>query len=298
MHLNRSLFVLSMILLLSSCQKKIESQAQNRTEIVGKKQTDSLIQQLKDYDAIADRKVLVIGTFHFNKKMLSAQKQQEIDALLNQLENYQPTKIVLEWEPKRLQETNQLYTSYLNNSFQINDKHNEVYQLGFKLGKRLKHDSIYLFDNQTEFIGSLSEFSTAEDPFSFKLFDEYAKTEDHGFYNKYEAELISNFQHNQDLIKNLNLTEKIRVLNSPEWQEINAQRMHLYESRVGIQKNWAGPDWLGRWYRRNLRMVANVLKLSKKGDRLLIIVGDNHKWILDMLFENTPDFEVVSKWNF
>lgn len=55
--------------------------------------------------------------------------------------------------------------------------------------------------------------------------------------------------------------------------------MHMYEIRVGIQ-NWLGPDWLSRWYQRNIRMASNILKLAENKDRILIIVGDNHKWIL------------------
>ena len=74
--------------------------------------------------------------------------------------------------------------------------------------------------------------------------------------------------------------------------------MHMYEIRVGIQENWIGPDWLSRWYQRNIRMASNILKLSKSEDRILVIVGDNHKWTLDMLLENTPDFEVVSSWDY
>lgn len=158
------------------------------------------------------------------------------------------------------------------------------------------HDKVYLFDDLTEFIGSLSAFSTEDDPFSFSRFNAYAAKEDDGFYNVYENLLISNFETNQKIMENLSLGEHIGLLNSPKHQRNNTKRMYMYELRVGIQKNWAGPDWLGRWYRRNIRMLANTLQITEKGDRLLIIVGDNHKWTLDMLFENTPDFKLVPSW--
>lgn len=38
------------------------------------------------------------------------------------------------------------------------------------------------------------------------------------------------------------------------------------------------------------------LKINKSGDRLLIIVGDNHKWVLDMLLGHAPDFNIASSW--
>ena len=71
----------------------------------------------------------------------------------------------------------------------------------------------------------------------------------------------------------------------------------MFEIRVGIQNNWVGPDWLGRWYRRNIRMAGNVLKMTEAGDRILIIVGSNHKWVLDMLFNHIPEFQVSSSWD-
>ena len=63
---------------------------------------------------------------------------------------------------------------------------------------------------------------------------------------------------------------------------------------VNSAQVWIGPDWLGRWYQRNIRMMGNVMQIANNDDRILIIVGDNHKWTLDMLFENAPDFKVVS----
>ena len=161
--------------------------------------------------------------------------------------------------------------------------------MGFRLAKAMRHDSLYFFDNQTEFIGSLENFS-------FSNFGEYAKTNDAGFFDKYEKKIIATHTGNQNLLKEMSLLKEIILRNSPKAQRVNAQRMHSYEVRVGIQKNWIGPDWLGRWYRRNVRMLANVIKMNQPNDLILIIVGDNHKWTLDMLFENTPEFELVSSW--
>jgi hypothetical protein len=74
--------------------------------------------------------------------------------------------------------------------------------------------------------------------------------------------------------------------------------MHMYELRAGIGDNWMGPDWLARVYQRNLRMMAHLLKISEPGDRLLVVVGDNHKWTLEDLMSKTPDLEVVSSFNY
>ena len=247
--------------------------------------------EFKNYDALATAEVMVLGTFHFSETALESQNQESIHDLTTTLAKYNPSKIVLEWEPARLQKLNEDYQAFLKDSFDISQRPNEVFQLGFRLAKAVNHDSLYLFDDQTEFIGSLEDFS-------FDAFSDYAEKNDEGFYNKHEGILTSNFNYNEELTKAYDFADHITLLNSPEAQRINAQRMHMYEVRVGIQENWIGPDWLGRWYRRNVRMMSNVLQMAEPGDRILIIVGSNHKWTLDMLFESTPDFKLASSWDF
>lgn len=243
----------------------------------------------KNYDNLQSREVLVVGTIHFDKNVLESDQQKDIQLLVDKLAAYQPTKVILEWEPHRQANTNKNYRSYLEGTFDISKRYNEVYQLGFRLAKQVGHDSLFLFDDQTPFIGSLEDFS-------FDALSEYAEQHDAGFYDLHLDSLINNFNHNQELLTKDGLAKQITWLNSPEHQHINAQRMHLFEVRIGIQDNWIGPDWLGRWYQRNVRMMSNVLKFSEPGDRLLIIVGDNHKWVLDDLFRYTPDFAVASSW--
>lgn len=262
---------------------------------------DALVQAtsaLKSYDSLAKYQVMVVGTLHFGEDVLEAGPQKSIARLVEQLGEFQPTKVVVEWEPARSETTNQAYREYLQGSYDISGRYNEVFQLGFRLAAAMGHERIFLFDDQTDFIGSLAQFSTPDDPFSFDLFTEYARQHDDGFFDAHEQALISTFEYNQGVLDGLDLHDRVALLNSPQQQHINAQRMHLYEVRVGIGDHYAGPDWLGRWYRRNVRMMSNVLAMAEEGDRLLLIVGDNHKWTLDMLFENTPDFSVVSSWDY
>lgn len=257
------------------------------------KNREALIQkshQLKVFDTLNQSKIMVLGINHFSKDVLSTENQNGLIHLTEVLGKFQPTKIVLELQPKALAKMNQEYQNYVKDSSFISDKYNEVYQLGFRLARKMSHDSIYLFDDQTEFIGSLEGFT-------FDAFGAYAQENDAGFYDRYLKEITDKFQNNQTILKQQNLLNQIVLRNSPMAQKFNAQRMHSFEIRVGIQKSWIGPDWLGRFYRRNIRMMANVMKFNRPEDRILIIVGDNHKWILDELFENTPDFELVSSWH-
>ncbi len=281
-----------LLLLFTNCEQATEPETVNTTPL------ETAISQLRNYDSLAERQVMVVGTFHFSEEVLESGQQEGIATLIEQLKAYEPTKVMLEWEPHRFEATNDAYRRFLQDSFDISERYNEVFQLGFRLAKAMRHESVYLIDDQTDYPGSLADFATEGDPFSFDLFGTYAQQEDDGFYNAHEDSLIAIYGHNQEVLNELSVNNRIALLNSPEHQHTNAQRMHLYEMRVGIQKNWVGPDWVGRWYRRNIRMASNALKLSEKDDRLLVIVGDNHKFALDMLFDYTPDFELVSSWSY
>lgn len=251
--------------------------------------------ELKEFSFEPIAQVMVAGTYHFAREketdVLSPENKQEIEKILAAFEKFQPTKVVLEIEPEHKNKLNEKYRKYRLGSFSIDTLPNEIYQLGFRLAHKMGHDSIYLFDDQTPFIGSLENFS-------FGKFNEYATQNDSSFTQKYIPEIISNFSFNDSLLKSLPLYERICLINSPQAQKINAQRMHMYEIRVGIGENWMGPDWLGHWYRRNIRMVGNLLKISDSGDRLLVIVGDNHKWVLEDLMNYTPDLEVQSAYEY
>ena len=245
------------------------------------------LNQLKTYENLTLAKVMVVGTNHFKKDVLTPQKQTDLKRLIAALAQFKPTKVVVEWNPKKFDETNQNYRAYVAKKFSIRQKPNEVYQIGFRLARQMAHDTIWLFDNRPAFIGSLEGFT-------FDKFLGFADKHDKGFYDKHLKTITKVWNYNKALMKKLNLYDYFTLINSDKMSQVNAQRMHAFETRVGIRNTWMGPDWLGRWYQRNVRMMSNVLKIARKGDRILIIVGDNHKWVLDELFKNAPDFEVVS----
>ncbi len=280
--------LLGLSILLTTCNSEPSTPEQENSF-----QTENTIGRVFD---LPGTEILVLATFHFRNsdqyEVLENRNQSLIDSLLEKLAVFKPTKVILEWQPRNAERANQNYQKFLDGEFDINDRENEGYQLGYQLAKKMGHEQVYLFDDQTEFIGSLEDFS-------FSSFEAYAQENDDGFYNKYDSLLTVIFQSNQALSDSLNLYEYIKYLNSPNNERFNVQRMHLREVKVGIQESWIGPDWLGRWYQRNVRMFANVLAMENKPeDRLLIIVGDNHKWVLDMLFEFSAEFKVVQPSEF
>ena len=175
-------------------------------------------EQLISYDSLEIANVMVVGTFHFNDaEILEEKNQKEIQKLISALAEFDPTKVVLEWEPSAHLTTNKAYQAFLQDSFSIQEKINEVYQLGFRLAEAAGHDSIYFFDDQTEYIGSLENFS-------FDSFIEQAEQMDPGFYNKHQHVIVANHNQNQSILKKFDLYDRIALLNSPTAQEINEKK--------------------------------------------------------------------------
>jgi hypothetical protein len=90
--------------------------------------------------------ILLLGTYHFggntsdnikvtNDNILSNQKQNELNVLLNKLEKFNPEIIYIENEPNRQPYWDSIYLNYRNGN-QIN-LDNELFQIAIKLASRL-----------------------------------------------------------------------------------------------------------------------------------------------------------------
>lgn len=63
---------------------------------------------------------------------------------------------------------------------------------------------------------------------------------------------------------------------------------------VGFPDHHIGADLVGEWYKRNLRIYANIWRAVQPGsDRVLLLMGQGHIWTLRQFFRENPRFEVV-----
>ncbi len=256
------------------------------------KENDTVFKRLQCDSKI---EVLIVGTYHFDQESnydeLDANNQRQLEKLMTRLQKFDATRVFVEKDPKYDSIYNQGYQDYLESDDFITDKENEVFQLGFRMAKRLGHDSIYLFDNKPPFVGSLENFA-------FASFDKYMDSVDVKFNMKHFDQINKVYRHNDSVMNTLDLYDNMKRLNSTDIANYDISRMHMLEVRFGTNTEWLGADWLGRWYQRNIRMMMHVLKKSEPNDKVLLFVGSNHKWILEQLMNNTPDFKVVNAYDF
>ena len=227
--------------------------------------------------------VLVLGVYHmanpgrdiFNMQaddVLSPKRQQEIVELVAALKQFHPTKIAVEADygtdvvPRR-------YAEYLAGTHALS--RNEVEQIGFRLAKDLGHATIYPAD--------------ADGDFPFQRVVDYAKAT--GQSAKLDAmmgEIGEMVKAQDDYLKAHTVLQTLLYMNS-DAKVAEDVGFYALEARYGEPGDYAGPDLLAEWYRRNVRIYNNVAKLvSTPEERILVIFGAGHLGWLRQDFAADP----------
>jgi hypothetical protein len=214
--------------------------------------------------------VLVLGVYHmanpghdiFNMNADDVQtpkRQQEIVELAATLKKFKPTKIAVEHDSQG--KLNERYAKYLAGQHVLTA--NEIDQIGLRLAKELGHTAIYAVDTDGDF--------------PFQRVINYAKAT--GQSPKLEAmmgEIGEMVKAQSEYLKVHTVLQTLLYMNSDAKV---AQDVGFYylEAHYGEPGDYAGPDLLAEWYRRNVRIYNNVMKLvATPEDRVLVIFGAGH----------------------
>ncbi|NUN99164.1 MAG: transglutaminase domain-containing protein [Saprospiraceae bacterium] len=239
--------------------------------------------------------LMILGTFHFKDSgldgykpkfsvnILSEKRQQEVDDLVNRLAAFKPTKIAIEWKKEKDQRfVDSLYGEYLAGRYQLGQ--NEIYQVCFRLGKKLGHKQLYCVDTQARWFEDVPE----EEPFAKQYgLQKYADTTYGTLYQKlYETD---------DSLKTVTtLREHLLYVNSPERLQIGHGHYLTGSFKYAAEGEYPGADNATGWYNRNLRILANVLQLAESpGDRIFLLIGAGHLPIIKHAATATPEIKYV-----
>ena len=253
--------------------------------------SSSLKAQTTDPDLEHKKKVFILGTFHFAsnadiikrnlENMLSEKRQKEIEKVVIRLAAFKPDKICIEWDAGEDQPfTDSVYSEYLNDKFSL--KSNEVYQIAFRLAKKLGHKKVYCIDAPGYFLHD-TLVSTAKKYNQSDWFDRHF----HAVVKVAESE---------DSLRQIHtLRENLRNINSKAAMQFGLDVNDVFTSPLlGEPGEYAGAEFLGEWYKRNIRMYSNVLRVAEAKDkRIFVLVGASHKSIMKQFFETNPQWEFV-----
>jgi hypothetical protein len=245
-------------------------------------------------------KVFIVGTFHFDGTsedvykttrvdMKTPEKQKELDDLARGLAKAAPDRVFVEWSTDRQGYVDTTYQLYLQNEFDLGN--NEVYQVGYRLGKLLKLPRIYCADAG----GDLDYDSVVG----------YAA-------QHHQADILTDLNHPKDSIARLisarigaiysyyrspaghTLTDIILSNNTPEVVASGADLYNLVYARVGGGQDYPGADLASDFYKRNMRIYSNILRqIDIAHDKaILIYIGSGHVSFLKQIFSSSLLFEV------
>jgi hypothetical protein len=203
--------------------------------------------------------------------VLSPKRQQEIAELAAVLKKFKPTKIAVEHDSEG--KLTERYAKCLAGQYVLTA--DETDQIGLRLAKDLGHTAIYAVD--------------ADGDFPFQRVVNYAKAT--GQSAKLEAmmgEIGEMVKAQGEYLKTHTVLETLLYMNSDAKV---AQDVGFYylDARYGEPGDYAGPDLLAEWYRRNIRIYNNVMKLvATPEERVLVIFGAGHLGWLRQDFAGDP----------
>lgn len=226
--------------------------------------------------------VLVVGVYHmanpgrdvFNMQaddVLAPKRQSEIAQLIEVLKKFQPTKIAIEADMygRRPQE----YSDYLAGKHTLSRNEND--QIGYRLAKELGHKAIYPVDTDGDF--------------PFKRFMNYAKAS--GRAKELETlmnDVGSMVKAQNEYLKSHTVLETLLYMNTD--QKVTEDVGYYYrQAHFGEPGDWAGADLVADWFRRNMRIYSNIVRLiDSPNERVLVIYGGGHLGWLRNNFSSDP----------
>src|SRR3546814_9808231 len=83
-----------------------------------------------------------------------------------------------------------------------------------------------------------------------------------------------------------------RALNTPAARD-RLNRIYYDYALIGDGETDPGAVWVGNWYTRNLRIFGHLVRLAKPDDRVLVLYGAGHGFLLDQDARQSGAFDVV-----
>ena len=242
----------------------------------------------------ASAKLLILGTFHFKDAgldeykpevdvdIMSAERQEELAALLDRLAAFNPTKILIEVKQDRQSEFDDRYAGFREGGYEIGA--NEIYQVGFKLAKRLGHEKVFAVD----VLGR--SYPDIPDPEEYARENGQADLLESDWHDRYTAL----YRFGDHLKARSTLIDHLLYLNSDERLRIGHGHYVLRDLALGRDDEYPATDSLiGWWYNRNLRIYSNVLRVMEPGDRLLLLIGAGHVPIIRHAAQTSPEIDLI-----
>ena len=244
---------------------------------------------LPTYATDAGVQVLVLGTYHFanpgrdivNTKVddvLQPHRQAELEALTAQLARFAPTQVMVERDADKY-EGLRLPSYAAWRAGGRRDVRNEVEQVGYRLADALKHEAVYGID--------------ADGDFPFEAVQSWAKKNGaEAQLNAQLDELKQRSKADEEAQYKRTISATLAAFNDPA-RILRDHQFNTIALRYGRGAEQPGAELLGQWTLRNARSCARMVQLAKPGDRIVVLFGAGHSYLLRQCVKEQPGWTLV-----
>lgn len=238
--------------------------------------------------------LLVLASAHFGnpgrdainvevEDVLSDTRQREIEAVVQQLAAFRPTRIAIEIASRRQDDLDKRYNEYRNGQYEL--ARDEAEQIGLRLAAMLGHERVYGVDWNAPVPG----------PGELADYDWYT----YGLANGHEETIarIRDPERARRYMPTLAADQSIDAwllqLNDPD-ALAQSHRTYFDTASIGDGDYMIGATWVGTWYARNLKIYSRLVKLAPTAEeRVLVIYGQGHAYLLRQFAREHGHFGLV-----
>jgi hypothetical protein len=235
--------------------------------------------------------VMILGTYHManpgrdlhNLKaddVLVDKRQRELAAVADALAKFKPTRVAVEADtdngaPARLAK----YHDYVAGT--LPESRNEVVQIGYRLAKRVQLPEVYGIDVEGDFpFEAVQKFADNGHPDLAKRLGELG------------ADVDRMLKGLDETLNKGTVSQGLRYMNEPKRiAEGNAfySTMLLY----GAGNEQPGAALLTAWQGRNNQICARLVQLAKANDRVVVLYGSGHAYLLRRCVQEMPGYKLI-----
>ena len=236
--------------------------------------------------------LLIVGAPHFDNPgqdivnvriadVTTAERQREIEAIVDRLAAFRPTRVAVEWLASRQDRLDARYADYRAGRYQLTADERD--QIGLRLAARLGLDRVDAVDWNDMPPGVEADYN----------FPAWAEANGQGdIWRARVAEVQAEGDARAALMLCTPVSSWLRHYNRPETRARDQQR--YYEiAAIGDARAAPGAVWVGNWYVRNLRILNNLRAVAGQGERVVAIYGSGHGYLLDRQARESGWFDVA-----
>ena len=235
--------------------------------------------------------VMILGTYHMSNPgrdlhnvraddVLLPNRQRDLEAVSRALAKFRPTLVAVESPAKNgAAAPVEKYRLFLDGN--LPDSRNEVVQVGFRLARAMRLADVWGID--------------VDGDFPYEAVKQFADTHGPALPERLDA-LGASVERMLDglnrVLKNGTIGQGLRYMNDPK--RINDGH-EFYRTMLlfGTGNQQPGAALLDAWSSRNNAICARLVQLARKNDRVVVIYGAGHAYLLRQCVLEMPGYRLV-----